>query len=315
MSGVQTLVQSWTGDVVALLLILITGTGYYLCHRRARSAGGVGRHQAWCFGAGLVWWLLATHSVIAVYTPVLFWVRALQVLLLLYVVPFLLAMGQPVTVLREASGPNVRARLDAMLGSRVARVVLSPPVTSVLMLATPWLLYLTPWYVASMVNPVIADLTRIALSAIGFCYFYTRLQADPVPRRYSPLLSIGISVAEGLGDGILGLVLWLGPLIAYDYYSALHRDWGPSLRDDQTLGAGVLWILGDVLGVPFIMVLMRALGSHERRHAAEVDAEIDAELGAPDDVGAHADDEAGHATLWWEKDPQLQDRFHPPKRR
>ncbi len=286
----------------ALLLILVIGVGYYLCHRRARGIAGAGRLQAWCFGAGLVWWLLATQGPVGVYAPVLFWVRALQVLLLLYVVPFLLALGQPVTAVREASSPNARAQLDAMLGSRVARVVLSPPVTSVLMLATPWLLYLTPWYVASLVNPVIADLTNIALSAIGFCYFYTRLQSDPVPRRYSPLLSIGISVAEGLGDGVLGLVLWLGPLIAYDYYSALHRDWGPSLRDDQTLGAGVLWILGDVLGIPFIMVLMRALGSHERRHAAEVDAEIDA--------GVEEQRATGASALWWESDPQLRDRYH-----
>ncbi|WP_236731943.1 cytochrome c oxidase assembly protein [Mycolicibacterium peregrinum] len=292
-------------DWVALLLILITGTGYYVCRRRARRVGTVVRSQAWCFGAGLVWWLLATNSVIAGYAPVLFWVRAVQVLLLLYVVPFLLAMGRPVTVLREASSRNVRARLDAALGSAAARVVLSPPVTSVLMLATPWLLYLTPWYVASMVNPVIASATRIMLSAIGFGYFYTRLQSDPVPRRYSPLLSIGISVAEGLGDGVLGLVLWLGPLIAYDYYSALQRNWGPSLRDDQTLGAGVLWILGDVLGVPFIMVLMRALGTHERTRAAEIDAELDAEV----DAGSEEDGTSTSA-LWWESDPQLRDRYH-----
>lgn len=288
-------------DWVALLLIFITGTGYYVCHRRARGAAGVGQRQAWCFGAGMVCWLLATQGAVAQYAIVLFWVRALQVLLLLYVVPFLMAMGQPVTAVREASSPNARARLDAMLESRAARVVLSPPVTSVLMLATPWLLYLTPWYVASMVNPVIAGLTRIMLCAIGFCYFYTRLQSDPVPRRYSPLLSIGISVAEGLGDGVLGVVLWLGPLIAYDYYSALQRDWGPSLRDDQTLGAGVLWILGDVLGIPFIMVLMRALGSHERTRAAEVDAEIDA--------GVEEQRATGSSALWWESDPQLRDRF------
>ncbi|TVY04888.1 cytochrome c oxidase assembly protein [Mycolicibacterium porcinum] len=265
----------------------------------ARRTGGVGRGSAWCLGCGLLVWLVATQGPVAAYVPVLFWVRALQVLLLLYVVPFLLALGRPVTVLRGALGPNGRARLDAMLDSRTARVVLSPPVTSVMMLATPWLLYLTPWYVASMVNPVVAALTRVALCAIGFCYFYARLQADPVPRRYSPLLSIGISVAEGLGDGLLGLVLWLGPLVAYEYYSALHRDWGPSLRDDQTLGAGVLWILGDVLGIPFIMVLMRALGTHERRRAAQADALEDVR-----------DQGEAPSALWWENDPQLRERFH-----
>ena len=121
---------------------------------------------------GLVLWALATLSAIAVYATVLFWVRALQVLLLMFVVPFLLAMGRPVATLRAAAGESGRRRLDGALASRPARVLCSPVVTSVLMLATPWLLYLTPWYVASMVNPVVAALTRILLPLIGFGYFY-----------------------------------------------------------------------------------------------------------------------------------------------
>lgn len=271
------------------------GAGYVCCRR---GVGG-GRGQAWCFGIGIAIWLVATTSAVAGYAPLLFWVRALQVLLVLYVAPFFLALGRPVTVLQAAVGG---ARIDAMLSSPVTRVLLSPAVTSVLMLATPWLLYLTPWYVLSLTSPTVGALTLILLLLIGFGYFYARLQADPVPRRYSPLVSIGISVAEGLGDGVLGLVLWLGPLIAYDYYTSLHRDFGPSLRDDQTFGAGVLWILGDVFGIPFIAVLMRALGRHERNRAEQVDASLDsAQTAESTDGDAPA--------LWWEADPQLRDRF------
>ncbi|MUL76580.1 cytochrome c oxidase assembly protein [Mycolicibacterium sp. CBMA 226] len=270
-------------------------------HRRV----SVPRAQLWCFGIAIVVWAVSTLSAVAVYAPALFWLRALQVLLLLYVVPFFLALSRPVASVRAALGPAAQARVDAVLNSVAARVVLSPPVTSLLMLATPWLLYLTPWYVASMTGPL-ASLTRLVLLGIGFGYFYARLQVDPVPRRYPPLLSIGISVAEGLGDGILGLVLWLGPVIAYDYYSGLHRDFGPSIRQDQTYGAGILWILGDVLGVPFILLLMRALGSDERRKAAEVDAELDAAAPVAD---SELEAEPPSTGLWWENDPQLRDRY------
>ncbi|WP_142239477.1 cytochrome c oxidase assembly protein [Mycobacterium sp. ST-F2] len=277
------------------MVLMLLGIGVLVRLRRRMS-----RAQWWCLGIAIAVWSVATLSAVAVYAPVLFWVRALQVLLLLYVVPFFLALGRPVAILGTV--------LDPVLDSVVARILLSPPVTSVLMLATPWLLYLTPWYVASMTGPL-ASLTRLALLGIGFGYFYARLQVDPVPRRYPPLLSIGISVAEGLGDGILGLVLWLGPVIAYDYYAGLHRDFGPSIRQDQTFGAGILWILGDVLGVPFILLLMRALGSDERRKAAEVDAELDAEALA---VPAASDEplaEAPSSGLWWQEDPQLRDRY------
>ena len=284
------------------MLLGIGAVGW--AHRRVP----VPRAQLWCFGIAIAVWALSTLSAVAVYAPSLFWLRALQVLLLLYVVPFFLALSRPVATMRAALGPAAGERIDAVLNSVVARLLLSPPVTSVLMLATPWLLYLTPWYVASMTGPL-ASLTRLVLLGIGFGYFYARLQVDPVPRRYPPLLSIGISVAEGLGDGILGLVLWLGPVIAYDYYAGLHRDFGPSIRQDQTFGAGILWILGDVLGVPFILLLMRALGSDERRKAAEVDAELDAEALAapvtPDEPVA----EAPSRGLWWQNDPQLRDRY------
>lgn len=293
-----------TFDPVAVALMLLGISAVLWAHRRVPVPGA----QLWCFGIAVVVWAVSTLSAVAVYAPSLFWVRALQVLLLLYVVPFFLALSRPVASVRAALGPAAQARVDAVLNSVAARVVLSPPVTSVLMLATPWLLYLTPWYVASMTGPL-ASLTRLVLLGIGFGYFYARLQVDPVPRRYPPLLSIGISVAEGLGDGILGLVLWLGPVIAYDYYSGLHRDFGPSIRQDQTYGAGVLWILGDVLGVPFILLLMRALGSDERRKAAEVDAALDAAAPATPLGHAEPEAEAPSTGLWWENDPQLRDRY------
>lgn len=285
---------SWTLDVAALAVLIAVGVVYFRCLRAAGTS--VSRGQAGCFTAGLVVWAVATFSAVGVYAPILFWVRALQVLLLLFVAPFLLALGRPLAAVRAGSHTG-RLIVERALSSPVARFAFSPPVTSIAMLATPWLLYLTPWYAASMTGPV-ASLTRMILLVVGFGYFYARLQADPVPHQYSPLLSLGISVVESLADGLLGVVLWLGPIVAANYYAALHRDWGPSQRVDQSIGAGILWILGDVVGIPFVLVLMRALGRDERRKAEQVDAELAAE---PED--------AGTATLWWESDPVLRERF------
>lgn len=282
-------VESWQLDPAALLLIVALGLGYAGCRRATPGE----RAPLYCFTAGLVTWALATSSAIAVYAPVLFWVRALQVLTLLFVVPFLLALGRPVTTLRNALPAWGRRRVDHVLASRACRVAASPLCTSAAMLGLPWLLYLTPWYVASM-GGATGSATRILLVVVGFGYFYARVQSDPVPRRYPPLLSVGISVVESLGDGLLGLVLWLGPLIAQSYYAGLQRNWGPSARTDQSVGAGVLWVVGDVLGVPFLAVLFKGLSTHENRRAREVDAEIE-------DVAEPA--------LWWEADPQLNQRF------
>jgi len=95
-------------------------------------------------------------------------------------------------------------------------------------------------------------------------------------------------------------VLWLGPLIAVDYYTHIDRHWGPSLRVDQSIGAGVLWLLGDVLGVAFIVVLMRFFSADESSRAAAVDAELDR---------ADHDEAQPVSGLWWENDPQLRERI------
>jgi cytochrome c oxidase assembly factor CtaG len=298
-----TLVQTWYLDFTsATVIVLVAGT-YAWCYRRARGgAQAVGPAQAGCVGVGIVLWALATVGAIGSYAFVLFWARALQVLLLLYVVPFFLAQGKPITVGRDALGPRGRERVDRLLGGRWARVLAHPLTTSLAMLATPWLLYLTPWYTAALQDEWIGALTRIILVAIGFGYFYARLQADPVPRKYPQLISLLISVAETLGDGVLGLVIWQGSLIAAQYYSALHRSWGPDQRLDQTIGAGVLWILGDVVGLPFVLLLMRALSRDERAQAVQVDAELD-------QTETIASEEAASAGLWWENDPQMRERF------
>ncbi len=298
-------VQTWHLDPTSALVIALLATAYALSSRRTRgSEQAVEPARAVCFGVGIALWALATLTAIGAYAYVLFWVRALQVLLLIYVVPFFLAQGKPVTVLRDGIGPAGRDAVDRLLETRFARVFAHPLTTSVAMLATPWLLYLTPWYTAALRSEWIGAPTRILLVAIGFSYFYARLQADPVPRKYSQLISLLISVAEALGDGVLGLVIWQGSLIAPDYYAALHRSWGPDQRLDQTIGAGVLWILGDVLGVPFVLLLMRALGRDEKVHAVQVDAELDTA-----EAEAAEGEAAGASGLWWEKDPQLRERF------
>lgn len=296
--SVSTAFTTWHADIGAVVAVVAASVAYGWAWRRCDAAT---RRYAWWFVVGVALVITATLSFVGAYAPVLFWVRALQVLLLLFVAPFFLAMGRPVTVLSHAS--RATDRVDQALAHRAARILAHPATTSVAMLATPWLLYLTPWYTAALRHQPLALATNALLLVIGFAYFYARLQADPVPRRYSQLISLVISIVESLGDGLLGIVLWLGPLIAVGYYTGLGRHWGPSMRVDQSIGAGVLWLLGDVLGIGFIVVLMRFFSADEKGRAAVIDAELDrAEQERPPDAPPASG-------LWWETDPQLRDRM------
>lgn len=102
---------TWHLDVVSVTVVVVLAVGYAWCYRRIRnSESSVRAAHAGCFGVGILVWLLATVSAIGAYAYVVFWVRALQVLLLLYVAPFLIAQAKPVTVLRDALGPAGRDR-------------------------------------------------------------------------------------------------------------------------------------------------------------------------------------------------------------
>lgn len=69
------------------------------------------------------------------YGATLFWVRALQNLLLVMVAPMLLALGAPLTLLRDLLPSRALARLGRLLHSTPARLATSP-----------LLLYLSPPY-------------------------------------------------------------------------------------------------------------------------------------------------------------------------
>ena len=291
-----TVLGQWTPDPATLLVVLLLGGGYLCAVRRSPTPWR--RAHLIAFGAGLALILLVGVSFIGVYADTLFWVRATQVIILLMVAPLCLALGSPVALLTEA----LPGRLDRTLGSRFARFLTFPATASLLLVATPWAFYFTGWYSAVLGNGLVDRLSRLALLLVGFLYFYSRLQLDPVPRRYPHLISVVITFVEVIFDAALGLVLWLNPhIVAEGYYHAVGRNWGPSLRTDQIIGAGVLWLVGDLAGLPFLGALMNRMRVDDAREAAEIDRQLDEQEAAADSPAP--------TRLWWEDDPVLAERF------
>ncbi|MHB1877018.1 MAG: cytochrome c oxidase assembly protein, partial [Streptosporangiaceae bacterium] len=125
-------------------------------------------------------------------------------------------------------------------------------------------------------------------------------------------------------------------LIARGYYYGLHRPWGPTVRFDQMLGGGTLWVLGDIIGLPFLAAMLIGMIHEDETHARAIDAQLDAEEAAaarqapagpavadpvPGQVAAAGqvstesatagpDAEAGPG-LWWQQDPRFASRFSP----
>ena len=309
----------WTLDPWMLALVLILGAGYLAALRR-QPDWPVAR-RIWFLGLGLGFLVIATMSFVGVYQPVLFWVRAVQTVLLVLVVPLFLALGRPIS-LAIAVLPRAGRRLEAVIRSRPARVLTFPAITTFALVAVPFAMYFTGWYTAVFHSTTVRELTFLALMIPGFAFFWTLLRVDPVPKKYSYAVSMWITGGEVIGDAFLGIaVIASQTLIGADWYQALGRPWGPSLQTDQVLGGGVLWILGDLVGLPFLAAQLIQLMREDESDAARIDAELDARQASDAVRTAPAGETSAEAPAgepaqdgtkpWWEDDPRFTSRFKP----
>lgn len=310
----------WTLDPWALAIAALLGGLYLSGARRVRRSGTawpLGRTVAFC-GLGLGFCVIATMSWVGVYQPVLFYARSVQTILLLLVVPLFLALGRPLTLM-IASLPGLGPRIEAGIRSQAAKILTFPAITTMVLVIVPFTVYFTPWYAAGFHNAGVRELTYLALLAPGFVFFWTLLRVDPVPKAYPYLVALWITGAEVVGDAVLGLaVIADQSLIAGAYYHALARPWGPSLATDQVLGGGTLWILGDIVGLPFLAAQLIQMIREDEADAAVIDAELDARDAARSAVPAKEEASAVGAEggtsgdrPWWESDPRFAGRFQP----
>jgi cytochrome c oxidase assembly factor CtaG len=324
-------IWSWTFDPWAFGIVVVLGVGYLAGVRRLRRAG-----QAWprarsisflVLGLGAL--VLATMWWTGAYAGVLFYARAAQTILLLLVTPMFMALGRPLSLAIAALPERHGQRLAGAIASRTARVLTFPAISTVTLVGVPFLMYFTPWYTEYFHSGPVRALTYLALIAPGFVFFWTLVRVDPVPKAYPYLVSLWITITEVVGDAILGIaVAGDSHLIGGAYYHALARPWGPSLRFDQALGGGTLWVLGDLVGLPFLVAQLFHMIKEDEAEAVEVDAELDARdarraaaVEATGDAGSQAGPQvtAGEPATtpdpgdrpWWESDPRFTERFSP----
>jgi cytochrome c oxidase assembly factor CtaG len=311
----------WTFDPWAVGFVLLLGGLYLAGVWRVRRSGRpwpVGRIIAFC-GLGLGFWVIATMSWVGVYSAVLFYVRAVQTILLLLLTPLFFAMGRPLTLLIE-SLPRVGPRVEAGIRSQTAKVLTFPAITTMVLVITPFVLYFTSWYVAGFHSVAVRELTHLALMAPGFVFFWTLLRVDPVPKAYPYLVSLWVTGAEVIGDAVLGLAVIADThVLASGYYHAVAWPWGPSLSTSQVLGGGTLWIFGDIVGLPFFAAQLIQMMREDEAEAKVIDAELDARDAAiaagrraeasPGTAGAVQGVAAAEERPWWESDPRFAQRF------
>ncbi len=266
--------------LVAALTVLITGL-YVVGVLVLRDRGDrwpVGRSLS--FGLGIAAFVLATQSGLATYDTTLISVHMVQHMILSMVVPLAFALSAPVTLALRTLHTRPRRWLLAVLHSRVAAVLTFPPLTFLLYVTSPWALYFSGWYDASLESTYVHEAMHLHLVIVGCLFFWPLVGIDPVPGRVAYpfrllLVFMTLPFHAFLGVTIMGETRLLGG----DWYPELHEGpmgaWLPDPLADQHLAGGILWGSGDLLGLVIFGVLFTQWVRSSLKEGAREDRRLD----------------------------------------
>ncbi len=274
----------WTQWSLPLVPTVVTvwAAGLYvlgvLAMRRRGDRWPVGRTLA--FGVGLVAFHVATSSGLAAYDTTLLSVHMAQHLVLSMLVPLFLALGAPVTLALRTLPARPRRWLLAVLHSRVAKVLTFPPLTLGLYVVSPWALYFSGWYRASLESVWVHEAMHVHLVAVGALFFWPLVGVDPLPGRVGYPFRMLLSVLTLPFHAFLGItIMGQQRLLGGDWYPSLHDGpmgvWLPDPAADQNLAGGILWSSGDLVGLVVFGVLFVQWVRSSMREAEREDRRLD----------------------------------------
>jgi putative copper resistance protein D len=261
---------------LATALVVAAGIAYGVGVWRLRGrdiAWPVGRTAAFICGLSVI--AIATASGLEAYDTTLLSTHMIQHMLLGMVGPILLALGAPVTLALRTLTPGPRRALLAVLHSRVAAVFTFPLVSFGLFVASPFALYFSGLYRASLEFPWLHELVHAHFVIVGCLFFWPLIGIDPVPGRMSYPLRALLAFLATPFHTVLGLtVMQSSGLLGGDWYPSLHLTWADPAAD-QNLAGGILWAGGELVAVAMLAALVAQWMRESEREAARIDRALD----------------------------------------
>ncbi|QYJ04704.1 cytochrome c oxidase assembly protein [Nocardioides panacisoli] len=277
----RTAVTEWVFDPLTFV-ITVWASGLYILGvaimRRRGDRWPIGRSIAW--GFGMATFYLSTSAGVAAYDTVLLSVHMAQHMVLSMVVPLSLALGAPVTLALRTLPARPRRWLLAVVHSRVVKVLSFPPLAFALYVLSPWALYFTNWYDASLASVFVHEMMHVHLVAVGALFFWPLVGTDPVPGRVQYPFRVLLIMLTLPFHAFLGITIMdQTTLLGGDWYPSLSEGpmgaWLPDPYEDQHLAGGILWGSGDFIALGFFGVLFVQWVRSSMREAEREDRRLD----------------------------------------
>lgn len=276
----------WTLIVAFALFFYLAGVWRL---RRRGDAWPIHRTVMWTLGLLGVFWV--TSGPINVYQDYLFSMHMIGHMLLSMAIPLLLVTGAPVTLAARA----IRKREDGTRGGRewilwavhnpVAKVLTNPYVAAGLFIGSLWAFYYTDLFRWSLYDHV-GHIWMVAHFLItGYLFVLSLVGIDPVPYRLPYPMRLLVLIAIMAMHAFFGIAIMMNSgLMVAEWFGAMGRTWGATPLQDQYVGGGVAWSVGEIptliLAITVAIQWSRSDERQQKRRDRHVDRVGDLELDA-----------------------------------
>jgi putative membrane protein len=234
----------WT--VLALLALAAYVRALAVCRRH--QVRSVQPARVACFVAGVVLLLLTLSSAIDVYAMAVFWDHMIEHLLLIMVVPALLVLGHPLTLLRAAAATRGRAeRVDEVLRSTPVALLTHPGVGVALYSAVIVGTHLTSFMDAMATRPWLMDVEQVLYLVSGYLFLLPLIGNEPIRWKLPNLGRIAVVLLAMTPDTVVGIVLMQTNHNMFPVMESAHPSWAPPPLVDLQIAGGLMWAGGDGL--------------------------------------------------------------------
>ncbi len=243
------------------------------------------------FVLGMCLLALVTNSFTNAYEAYLFSVHMMEHMLLTMLIPLLLVLSAPVTLLLRA----VTKRRDGSWGARewvlwlvdtpYSRVLTHPAVAAAIFAGSLWIFYYSPLLRWAMESHLGHQWMIVHFIISGYLFALTLVGVDPLPHRVGYPARVMILLATMASHGFFGVTLMTGTsLLAADWFGAMGRTWGASPLADQQSAGGIAWGVGEIPTLLLVLIVAvqwaRSDEREQRRRDRAAERSGEAELNA-----------------------------------
>ena len=258
----------WRFDIMFGVIAILAATAYLLGVRSVKKQGKPWNNSYTGFWiAGCLSLLITTSSGIGLYMPATYSMHMTGHMVLSMVVPLLLAMGGPLTLIMTVwdSGTETDGRPTphdwayALSHNKFMEIMSIPWANLLQFLFFFYAMYLSIPFYGFVISEHAGHLIMNWVFIIsGYLYFWEMLGPDPVPNHRPAkirLLWLVISMPIHLFLGVY--LMQLNVVMGEEFYQQLNLPWEVDLLADQKVGGGIAWAFGSFpLTFAFIWLML-----------------------------------------------------------